>query len=691
MQHEVRARTLAVSRFGPLLFISAFLLFGVQPLMGEWALPLFGGGPAIWTTCLLFFQAALLAGYGYAHLLASRASIPTQAKVHASVVIVVALFAWVMALAGPGPLVPSAGWRNVADPTFGVLGVLATTVGPVFLVLSASAPLFQTWFSAAFPSAPAWRLYALSNAGSLTSLLAFPFLVEPLVGRTAQSWAFVGCLGGWAVLVLLTARSVRQVASAAPVAEQAEPFPWGRAAAWLGLSTIPNVLLAATTQRLSEDVAAGPLQWLIPLSLYLLTFIVSFEKPAWYRRWPWLVLLALSCFVSALAWIGRWDALSLQVALASVALFSGSMLCHGELYRLRPDTHASRFYLVISSGGVVGGLFVALVAPRLFTSFAEYPLGLGAACLAGAVVVMVDQASSTRPPLRVLQASALILTAASMAVTWDSQRNANRLVFAGRNFFGVLRVESIGAPGTEAHEYSESHGRITHGWQPQHPSRRREVAGYFSNESGVGRTIAALRARRPTLSMGVLGLGVGQLANFGRPGDVMRFYEINPLVISLARGEGGFFSILADSEASVDVVAGDARVSLEQEPPRGFDLLAVDVFTGDSIPPHLLTWEAFELYRKHLAAEGVIAVHITNRYLDLEPVLASHAERLGWSMRVVRSVDKEGAPSVWGVLAPTGEVFTTPAFQSDEVTVPGPKRIEWTDEHHSLLPLLLAR
>lgn len=677
-------------RFGPLLFTSAFLLFGVQPLMGEWALPLFGGGPAIWTTCLLFFQAALLGGYGYAHVLASRASSSTQVKVHAGVVVAVVLFAWGMALAGPGPLVPAARWRDVADPTFGVLGVLATTVGPIFLVLAASAPLFQTWFTSAFPGAPAWRLYALSNAGSLTSLLAFPFLIEPLVGRTAQSWSFLLALSGWGVMVLLTARSVRAVATTA-VAEPASAFPWRRAAAWLALSTIPNVILSATTQRLSEDVAGGPLQWLLPLSLYLLTFIISFEKPTWYRRWPWLSLLAASCFVSALAWIGRWDALVLQVGLASVALFSGSMLCHGELYRLRPETHASRFYLVISSGGVVGGLFVALVAPRVFTSFAEYPLGLGAACIAGALVVMADQTSSTRPALRVAQASALILTAASMAVTWDSQRNANRLVFAGRNFFGVLRVESIGTPGTENHEYAESHGRITHGWQPQHPSRRREVAGYFSNESGVGRTIAALRATKPSSSIGVLGLGVGQLANFGRPGDSMRFYEINPLVIALAKGEGGFFSVLHDSEAQVEVVAGDARVSLEQEAPRGFDLLAVDVFTGDSIPPHLLTWEAFEAYRRHLNDRGVIAVHITNRYLDLEPVLASHADRLGWQLRIVRSVDKEGAPSVWGVLAPSSAFFDAEAFHSDEVSSPSPRRIAWTDEHHSLLPLLLGR
>ncbi|MBL8917494.1 MAG: fused MFS/spermidine synthase [Myxococcaceae bacterium] len=673
--------------FGALLFGSAFLLFGVQPLAAAWALPVFGGGPAIWTTCMLFFQGALLGGYGYAHLSVSRLSPRAQTRLHAGVVGAVVALAWAQAVVGPGPLVPAATWQSSPSPTLGVLGLLATTVGPVFLALAASAPLFQTWFSRGFPGQPAWRLYAVSNAGSLGSLLSFPFLVEPLVGRTAQGWAFLCLLTAWAALVLLAAkRSV--VGASAPASSPPARAPLVHRLGWLALACIPNVVLIATTQRLSEDVAAGPLQWLLPLSLYLVTFIICFEKPAWYRRTGWLWVLGLACVASAFSWVARWDGLALQVGLASVTLFAACMVCHGELYALRPvDTGATGFYLVVSAGGVLGGLFCSLVAPNVFTTFAEYPLGLGAACVVGVLAL-----GRVRSRAAIAGAAALGLCVAVLAVSWEGwRRGVLPPVWEGRNFFGVLRVESLGTPGSDDHEYSESHGRITHGWQYQAAHRRREVSGYFSEASGVGRAIAALREDARPLSVGVLGLGVGQLANFGRTGDSMRFYEINPLVIALAKGEGGFFTVLADSEAAVEVVLGDARLSLEREAPRGFDLLVVDVFTGDSIPSHLLTREAYELYRAHLSARGVIAVHITNRYLDLEPVMRSHATHLGLALRVVRSVDRSGAPSVWAVLASSEAFFSRASFQSDEVAVVTDAPIDWTDEHHSLLPLLLAR
>lgn len=676
--------------FGALLFVSAFLLFGVQPIAAAWALPAFGGGPAIWTTCMLFFQAALLGGYGYAHLSVSRLGPRAQTRLHVGVVGTVVALAWGQALLGSGPLVPAAAWQTSPSPTVGVLGLLATTVGPVFLALAASAPLFQTWFSRAFPGQPAWRLYAVSNAGSLGSLLSFPFLVEPLVGRTAQGWGFLGVLTVWAGLVLLASkRSAPGVsAPAAQTPAVAARAPLAHRLRWLALACIPNVVLVATTQRLSEDVAAGPLQWLLPLSLYLVTFILCFERPAWYRRTGWLWVLGLACVASAFSWVARWDGLALQVALASVTLFAACMVCHGELYALRPvDTGASGFYLVIAAGGVVGGLFCSLVAPNVFTTFAEYPLGLGAACVVGVLAL-----GQVRTRAAIGGAAALGLCVAVLAVSWEGwRRGARPPVWEGRNFFGVLRVESLGTPGADDHEYSESHGRITHGWQYQALHRRREVSGYFSDASGVGRAIAALRGDGRPLSVGVLGLGVGQLANFGRPGDVMHFYEINPLVIALAKGEGGFFTVLADSEAAVEVVLGDARLSLEREAPRGFDLLVVDVFTGDSIPSHLLTREAYELYRAHVGADGVIAVHITNRYLNLEPVMRAHATHLGLALRVVRSVDRSGAPSVWAVFAPSEALFTQRAFESDEVATVDAAPIEWTDEHHSLLPLLLAR
>jgi hypothetical protein len=655
--------------------------------MGQWVLPLFGGGPSVWTTCLFFFQVVLLGGYAYADALVRRWSVSKQRRVHLSVLWTGLSFGTGFALWSGAPFSPPEALSNIDDATVGVLVALTTTCGPLFFALTASAPLFQSWSAALFPGRPAYRLYALSNAGSLISLLTYPFLIEPLMGRTQQGWMLLIAFGGFTVLTTLATRSLRSH-DKAPVEATSERVPLSRFVGWATVSALGNAVLAATSHRLSEDVAGGPLQWLLPLALYLSTFIVCFERPKVAALAPWVFVFGIACCLTGMSWVGAWDALAVTAPLSAVTLVSACMVCHGTLFRHRPaEASASRFYLAIAAGGALGGLFTAAIAPRMFSSVAEYPVALIGCCF-----VSVFELGTQRPAVRWSALAALAVAAISVAVAWDGGRRHGRRVFQGRNFYGVLSVESFGTPGAIDFEFSMNHGRIAHGWQYKTPPRLRELSGYFSLNSGVGRSVEALRTLQARgLSIAVLGLGVGQLANFGTEKDSMQFFEVNPLVISLAQGAGGYFSALSQCPARTEVIAGDARRSLDVRPPQRYDLLVVDVFTGDSIPSHLLTWEAFELYRRHLLPSGVMAIHITNRYLDLEPVLVSHAQRLGWQLVMTRSVDTSGALSVWGVLSANERTFQTRAFASPEVSNSAQAPLEWTDEQHSILPLLTRR
>ncbi|WP_342376512.1 ferrichrome ABC transporter permease [Myxococcus stipitatus] len=769
-------------RYAVAIFTSAFLLFGVQPLAGRYALPWYGGTPGVWTACMLFFQVALLGGYAYAHGLASRLTARTQAKVHLAVVGGAVVLLALRAVWVGSPVAPGAEWRPTgsewAVPR--LLAMLAVTIGLPFFVLSTTGPLLQSWFARARPGRSPYALYALSNVGSLLALLGYPFLVEPWVGRGAQAWGWgvgfvlfaVACAvcavdvlrheragtvaatssadatrpgdtsphGAEALSAgreLLAASQGANVASSADATQpgdssaagrepldaetafeamkqeargtaiatpDADARPGvGRTLTWLALSMCASVLLLATTNQLSQDVAAGPFLWVLPLAVYLLTFIIAFSRESFYSRTLYSVLLIGSGAAVAHAHAaGPHFPLPLQLLAYAVSLFSGCMVCHGELYRMRPSPrHLSAFYLWVSAGGVLGALFVSGVATAFFRAYWEYPLSLGGCCavaFAGMVRGPSGETWSQRAR-RVLRGAMLVMVTANLFLTVN--RELDRALFSARNFFGVVRVMEQNSGQPNNHLFSLRHGAITHGWQYVAPERRAEPTTYFTRQSGLGHAIAEQRRLReavglpPGLRVGVLGLGVGTSAALLEKGDVGRFYEINPAVIALARGEGGFFSYLGDSPATIEVVEGDARISLEQELERGepnaFDVLALDVFSSDAVPVHLLTEEAVSLYRKHLGPHGVLALHISNVHLDLVPVTLAHARRLGmYATFVFHETQGDALRSNWMLLSQDKEFSWGPTFTRSTARVRrlglrGEPDFIWTDDRSSVL------
>jgi hypothetical protein len=720
-------------RYALTLFTSAFLLFGVQPLVGKFALPWFGGTPAVWTACMLFFQAALLAGYAYAHGVATRLAPRSQVRLHLGLLgLTLALLAARALLAG-SPVAPGPEWRPTGAEGFTgrLLAMLVVTIGLPFFTLSTTAPLLQSWFSRARPGVSPYRLYALSNAGSLLALLSYPFLVEPYVPRSWQAW---GWAAGFVLFVGACAVCARDFwkRGEVPAAEEGKaPEPQGslaeprgslaellasseaearpglgRTLAWVGLSGCASVLLLATTNQLSQDVAAGPFLWVMPLAIYLLTFIFTFQGEKLYPRTLATFLLILNVLgLTRATYEGPHFPLSLQLLAHGGALLAGCMVCHGELYRLRPaPRHLSAFYLWVSVGGVLGGVLVSLVAPRVFTTYAEHTLALISCCLV-ALVVLLPRPAGERGWMRLgRMLRVLMLAGVSVGLAVAVVDSRKEVLLTTRNFFGVVQVLDQYRSDVYWRQYALKHGAITHGFQLVSPERRKNPTSYYTEKSGLGLAIAEHRRLReavglpPGLRIGVLGLGVGTSAALAEPGDTVRFYEINPKVISLARGEGGYFSFLGDSEGKVEVVEGDARISLERELERGeaqsFDVLALDVFSSDAIPMHLLTEEAVALYRKHLARHGVLALHVSNVHLDLIPICLTHAERFGmYATLVTNETEGDALRATWMLLSPDaeftwGQTFVDEGKSVRRLALPGPRIVTWTDERSSVLPVL---
>ncbi|WP_223638589.1 fused MFS/spermidine synthase [Corallococcus sp. EGB] len=712
-------------RYALAIFTSAFLLFGVQPLAGRYALPWYGGTPAVWTACMLFFQAVLLAGYAYAHVVASRLRPRAQALLHLGL-LVAALGALAARAWWTGsPLAPGDGWRPVDEhlPVLRLMGMLAATLGLPFFVLSTTGPLVQSWFARARPERSPYVLYALSNAGSLLALLGYPFLVEPWVGRSAQAWGwavgfvfFLLCIGACARDLLR--RAPASAAGDAPAdastraaaeASTAPPRPGlGPTLTWLALSTCASVLLLATTNKLSQDVAAGPFLWVMPLAVYLVTFILAFSRESFYARTPYSVgLIAFVVLVTYAHKEGPSLGLGWQVLFHAGALFTGAMVCHGELYRRRPAPRdLSAFYLWVSVGGVVGGVFVNLVAPAVFNTYWEHPLALAACCAIAFVGLLRGPKEETvvARTQRLLRGAMLVGVAVHLPALVAS--DLGRVRFAARNFFGVVRVLELFPDDPNQHQYALRHGAITHGWQYILPERRSAPTAYYTADSGLGLALAEQRRWRQALGLptglrvGMLGLGVGNSAMLLAAGDDARFYEINPVIIDLARGQGGFFSTLKDTPAHVEVVEGDARISLEKELEHGsrqFDVLALDVFSSDAIPVHLLTREAMALYVQHLAPHGVLVLHISNQHLDLVPISLAHARASGlFAALVSRENAGDAVASAWMLLSPDREFFGSSTFHTGpartrRLVLRGEPEYVWTDERSSVLQALRPR
>ncbi|MET0404009.1 MAG: fused MFS/spermidine synthase, partial [Cystobacter sp.] len=698
-------------RYSGTLFLSAFLLFGVQPLAGKYSLPWFGGTPAAWTTCMLFFQVMLLGGYSYSHAVSRWLAPRRQAQVHLTLLGVTVAVLGARALWLGSPVAPGPEWRPPADgiSSARLLAMLASTLGLPFFTLSTSAPLLQSWFSRVRPGVSPYRLYALSNTGSLLALLAYPVLVEPALGRGVQAWVWAGgfllfCMGSaacaWKVMGLED--SPGEARTEAP-AEEALGI--SRTLGWLGLSACASVLLLATTNQLSQDVSVGPFVWVLPLALYLLTFIIAFEREALYSRpLTALALLVALGGVTALTYQGSLASLGALLFFHGLALFSGALLCHGELYRLRPPArHLGAFYLWVSVGGVLGAGFVHLLAPRLFRFYLEYPLVLSTCGLLAAMLLLRRGPDETLRKAAPRYVPALLLLIMSGAVT-RAVLDERQALQSWRDFFGVVQVTEFGEKGHPDHVYRLYHGGILHGFQYSQPERRMTPTSYYTAESGLGLALTEQRrlreaAGRPgTLRLGVLGLGVGATAALTRPGDTVRFYEIDPQVIALAQGEGGYFGYLSGAPGRVEVVEGDARIVLEQELARGqaqgFDVLVVDVFSSDSIPVHLLTEEAVAVYQKHLAPGGVLALHISNLHLKLTPIALAHAWVTGLhAVRVDTETRGDSRSSTWMLLSADrafsrGETFVREASRVQWLAYDREPPTRWTDERGSLLPVV---
>jgi hypothetical protein len=709
-----------MARYAFTIFTSAFLLFGVQPLVGKYALPWFGGTPAVWAACMLFFQALLLAGYAYAHASATRLAPRRQAQVHLGLLAVTVGVLAVRTVWTGSPVTPGPEWRpdGTGFATGHLLAMLVATIGLPFFVLSTTGPLLQSWFSRANPGASPYRLYALSNTGSLLSLLGYPFLVEPFVSRGAQGrgWGagfllFAAACAVCAWPLLRSSEGPASQATSEPTsadAPEATARPGlGRTLAWVGLSGCASVLLLASTNQLSQDVAAGPFLWVLPLALYLITFIIAFERDALYSRALFTVVLIGSVGGVTHGMVQGANSMSLPLQLLAHggALFAGCMVCHGELYRLRPaPRHLSAFYLWVSVGGMLGGVFVSFVAPHAFRTYLEYPLALAACCLVALVRALPrpeDEPLWARTT-RLMRVFLLAFASVGLAVAVsDSMRNSRLAV---RNFFGVVQVRELAPEDPEMHHYALRHGAIVHGVQFIQPERRLLPTAYYTPESGLGLAIAEQRRLRvatgqsPGLRVGVLGLGVGTSAALATADDTLRFYEINPAVISLARGEGGFFTYLKDTPATVEMVEGDARISLEQELARGqpqaFDVLVLDVFSSDSIPMHLLTEEAVDVYRQHLAPHGVLAMHVSNQHLDLVPIVLAHAWRFGLHTALVTTRGEGNAfTNYWALLSPDREFSHGPTFKREgervaRMSFREQPALTWTDDLSSVLSVL---
>jgi len=663
------------------IFLSAFLLFQVQPLIAKIILPWFGGSAAVWTVCMLFFQLLLLAGYVYSHAYV-RLRIPARRHIH------IALLALAAATL---PLAASAAWKPAGgeDPTWRILGLLATSVGLPYFALSTTGPLVQAWYARSHEGAAPYRLFALSNLGSMLALVSYPLAVEPLLalGTQAAVWS-----AGFALFALACAALAwrSKGAEAQPLAggESGRPGP-GLQALWASLACCASLLLLAFTGHITLNIAAIPFLWVLPLALYLLSFVLCFEASGWYRRWLFLPLVAAGLAGVCVTLTRSNPSIWALIPLYCATLFAACMVCHGELARSKPHPqHLTGFYLMLALGGAAGGVLVGLVAPNVFQDLYELPIGMLALALLVIAALLRDRASLLHGRFGIAARIAFLALTAALAVALFrtyAENSADTRV-RSRNFYGVLNVHDSGE-GPDAMRVL-SHGTIVHGKQFLDPARRGLPTSYYGPSSGIGLALLDAHEHAP-LRVGVVGLGAGTLAAYGRTGDVFRFYDINSGVVELARSE---FTFLEDSLAQVEVVLGDARLSLEREPAQNFDVLALDAFSSDAIPVHLLTVEAFRTYLRHLKPGGILAVHISNRYLDLVPVVQQAARRLSLEVRQVESDDDDEAGvyrSDWMLLSASpvpfeGELLKEAAERIDAV----PRVRLWTDDYSDVYRIL---
>lgn len=648
---------LLLPSFAATLFLSAGLLFVVQPMIAKMVLPRLGGSPSVWNTSMCFFQAVLLVGYAYAHLLANRAGLRTQALVHGCVLFVAAAFLPL----DLGAATPPA----IASPVLWLVTQLAISVGPPFFAVSATAPLLQRWFSRSdHPSAAdPYFLYAASNAGSLTALLAYPLLIEPNLPLPLQSrlWAAGLALMAAGIAVCWLGCRLRPGVISAAAAINVARASTAERLRWVGYAFVPSALLLAVTAHITTDLAAAPLFWVVPLALYLSTFILTFASRPPLPQ-PLMVKVQLFLLIPLIVISATVQSLWL-IALHLALFFVTAMVCHGELARRRPPaSDLTEFYLYVSLGGVLGGIFAALVAPVVFADIWEYPLLLVAACLVrptsaerrgglridvacilvlvaclGTLVYTGTVAGHLAAP--VLMVAGLMLFRLSDRRWWlaggvaafllvEYAVAAGAVLETSRSFFGVHRVKLVENGAIRALE----DGTTIHGATYAAAGRETVPLGYYNREGPFGRFFAAIADRHPK-NVGIVGLGTGALACYAQLGQSWTFHEIDPLVEKIARDPRYFHFLERCAAGAARVVLGDARLTLHDVPDGHYDILVIDAFSSDSIPLHLLTREALALYQRKVAPNGVIVFHISNRYVELKPVLTALAADAGSPVR----------------------------------------------------------
>ena len=735
--------------FAATMFVGAALLFWVQPLFTKMVLPLLGGSPSVWNTAMVFFQAALLCGYGYAHLLTRHLGPRSQCLAHLCL-----LGAAAVAL----PIGIAEGWRPDSDapPALWLLGLLFVSIGAPFFAVAATAPLIQRWFSrTGHPHASdPYFLYAASNLGSVAVLLAFPFLIEPLFGTRGQAFAWTLGFAALAACIVGCGASVwgssARTKPTIPSSDAARPT-WRLRASWLAYSAVPSALLLGVTGHISTDIASAPLLWVAPLTLYLLSFVNAFARRPLIPSW--LAVRSMAFALVILVALFPWrEPASIFLPLHLVAFFFIATACHAALAERRPAAEfLTEFYLFVSSGGLIGGLFVALLAPVVFNSVLEYPLSLvmAAALLPNrtreaSAVRSAGGGSSRAAPGRgilwrerdvvlallilavlvggrwfigwaglplpfIVFASALgifavlvlsrqvrpvgfALCIAALLIAGQQQWTSDDTTWRGRSFFGVYRIVEAVDPPTR----SLMHGTTNHGGQWTTDDGSIEPTNYYTPASPVANVIAATQARTDSQRLGLVGLGTGALAYYRRPDDAWRYFEIDPLIARLA-ANSGHFDILPTYDASATILLGDARLTLGQEPDRSFDLLIIDAFSSDAIPIHLLTREAVALYMQKLDDDGVLLLHTSNRLLDLEPVVAGivedlgHAAMVGKLGKVDRETDPVSAPSQWVAVMRDGAMFDRMALNETWAPLDPASRRVWRDDFSNLAGVIRWR
>ena len=725
------------------ILLSAFLLFQVQPLIAKFILPWFGGSAAVWSAALLFFQLLLLAGYFYAHVLIRYVKPKMQFWVHGALL--------VLSLATL-PIVPHAVKVSAGDPTGQILLVLAASVGLPYTLLSATSPLLQAWYVRTHKGAIHYRLFALSNFGSMVALISYPTIIEPRMALHPQaimwSWIFVAFAAACIVAAWKSRTDSTGIESVAPANDDTAVAPaFSQVLLWIGLSACASILLLAVTSHLTQNVAPIPLLWVVPLTLYLLSFILCFESDRYYQRALFLPLLAgaLGLFTYGIGlYEGNVEIKQLIPALCG-ALFVCCMVCHGELARLRPHPrYLTQFYLMVSVGGAIGGLFVALISPRIFRDYWELPVAMVVLALLTAILLSVKSLDRIREQnlstvqwilagialvlvawvcWRVLytkthwqlaagtlvgallfltilwkRALAPVLALASLAfaayLSYAEVKKERGYVRSVRNFYGVMHVrddpaDEYGVPA----ERVLVHGTIDHGTQLKEDTAGRITTSYFGKTSGINRAIRTLREQRGALRLGILGLGAGVTATLANRGDTIHYYEINPLVLDVATNQFGF---LKGCPANPQVYMGDARLLLEDMPSENLDFLAMDAFSSDAVPMHLLTKEAYKIYLRHLKPDGILAVHISNRYLDLKPVVAQAMSEIGWHGRLIEDDGVDVSyytGTTWTILSPTEEFFNSDNFKGNSSSIitpllPKPGFLAWTDDFSNIITIL---